>query len=167
MENNPLSLSPPPLTQELPARVSPKNETHCQRIARIHPPQPCTASHMTFNGRCLNCGWGPSSPSPANPPLTQKLKRYRIIYRSGPDRSVRKTVDQSFASDTDLQKFEAGMVSGGATIIDVVDLALPVIKWTRKNGLWSQLMAADRSETINPKSTHGKLLQIQSAPTAY
>lgn len=40
---------------------------HLEHIKKTNPPQPCTASHITFGGKCLNCGWEP------------KQERYRIL----------------------------------------------------------------------------------------
>lgn len=34
------------------------------KLARNASAVPCNASHMTFGGRCLNCGW--TQPTPVN-----------------------------------------------------------------------------------------------------
>jgi hypothetical protein len=34
--------------------------THIEHAERAHLSTPCNASHMTFGGRCMNCGWGES-----------------------------------------------------------------------------------------------------------
>ncbi len=35
--------------------------THYEYTQKINPPQPCTAAHITFGGRCLNCGYDPQT----------------------------------------------------------------------------------------------------------
>lgn len=37
-----------------------KGEHHGEFIERVKPPQPCTARHETFGGKCLNCGFQPT-----------------------------------------------------------------------------------------------------------
>src|SRR3990167_2375049 len=31
--------------------------THNEHVAVVNPSEPCNSRHMTFGGRCLNCGW--------------------------------------------------------------------------------------------------------------
>ena len=53
--------------------------THRAHSAAVRPAVPCAAWHVTFGGRCLNCGFDPAAPD-ATPCRPFRGPRYSVEY---------------------------------------------------------------------------------------
>jgi hypothetical protein len=53
--------------------------THREHASQVRPAQPCTCHHLTYGGRCLNCGYDPTGTTPPTPPPPQNETKWRKL----------------------------------------------------------------------------------------